>query len=61
MKRPFVVRSPGRIQLNEAVAVERPTEPTKYAPTALAFLERLELFASQLQLGPEYLAGLRAT
>lgn len=45
-------------QLNEAVAVERPTEPTKYAPTALAFLERLELFASQLQLGPEYLEAL---
>lgn len=45
-------------QLNEVVAVERPTEPTKYAPTALAFLERLELFASQLQLGPEYLEVL---
>ncbi|QER66827.1 glutamate--cysteine ligase [Paucilactobacillus nenjiangensis] len=41
-------------QMNEEVATEIPTEISKYQTNARAFLNRLEMYANQIQLGPEY-------
>lgn len=40
--------------MNEVVATEEPTAPTKYQHKARAMMQSLERFANQLQLGPEY-------
>lgn len=41
-------------QKNEEVATEYPNNKCKYQKNAQNFLEKLKLFANQLQLGPEY-------
>lgn len=44
--------------MNMAIAEESPTAPSQYQSTALAMIRHLEHYASQIQLGPEYLEVL---
>lgn len=41
-------------EMNEHVALEDPTAPCEYAPTAKALIRHLQLFVNQIQAGPEY-------
>lgn len=41
-------------EMNEIVSVEEPTSVTKFQAKAKALMRRLELYANQIQLGPEY-------
>lgn len=41
-------------KINSEVAAERPDQISKYQEEAQAFLERLNLYANRVQLGPEY-------
>ncbi|MCQ2557358.1 glutamate--cysteine ligase [Ligilactobacillus equi] len=41
-------------EMNNEVALEAPTQPTRYQNKALAFLQTLAAYANRIQLGPEY-------
>ncbi|MDM8333486.1 glutamate--cysteine ligase [Limosilactobacillus panis] len=41
-------------QMNQTIAEELPTAPSRYQATALAVIRHLERYANQIQLGPEY-------
>ena len=41
-------------RMNEVVAEELPTDACHYQAKALAIIKRLERYANQIQLGPEY-------
>lgn len=41
-------------EMNEHVALEDPTAPCEYAPTAKALIRHFQLFVNQIQAGPEY-------
>ncbi len=41
-------------QMNEEVSEEHPNDASKYQASARAFMQRLEMYADKIQLGPEY-------
>ncbi|EEI20764.1 Glutathione biosynthesis bifunctional protein GshAB [Lentilactobacillus hilgardii] len=41
-------------KMNEEVSEEHPNDISKYQASARAFLQRLEMYADKIQLGPEY-------
>ncbi len=40
--------------INEEISEEHPNDVSKYQASARAFLQRLEIYANKIQLGPEY-------
>ena len=44
--------------MNQVIAEEAPTAPSRYQTTALAVIRHLAHYANQIQLGPEYLEVL---